>query len=401
MPLFFVLLCKLLYNYAVVFLERNRVLRISPIVSRLPRLHKMSRNPAACLSRSPSESRSPTPDSSSKAWIPSPEEAIEKLTQVLNSFKISSAWKHLRKSNKKASAFETYNAEFAPIYILPPEVVDRVVQYLSTADIMSLRLVSRRFFWRTQRQKSTWSDQRDFKARLQFDTYTKLAKAEPTDIGKLSKLVCSFCHDTHPRRAFDHKEAIKSPYGRQCHGSSRHFRVCDHMSRDRTSIKDIRSGTPGSGLCVICKIWFYISRFNSISDMMYWAERQLEYSHMSRIITRAEIKVGLKQLAMPVCPHMRTNDAYFLDRVLTNTRGTLWNHYNNGRPLDGLFADSYEISCISIPCPNQRCNTACEIERKVGVGGVWPIQVRLRRNLGLMKDVLDPKWVIQLEKPDS
>jgi hypothetical protein len=163
----------------------------------------------------------------------------------------------------------------------------------------------------------------------------------------------------------------------------------------------IKARTPGFGLCDICKMRFFFNRHDSISDMMYGAERWLESSPMNHVITRVELQHNLKQLAMLTCPHMRTNDAAFLNRVLTSPRGHMWNNCDNGRPFDDLFADTYELSGIRITCLNQACNTTVEIERKKGAGGMWPIQVRLRRNLGKMKDPMDPRWLIQLEKPES
>jgi hypothetical protein len=374
----------------------------------------MPRSQAPPPSRRPSETSSPTPDGFKKKVIGLLDRMLGRVIQLDLISAVCDAIKRLsgtgvylysdsraleqRRHAVQAIALEMHNAEFSPIYTLPPEVCNHVLHYVSTADIMSLRLVSRRFVWSTQRQESTWGDKRDFQARLHFDRYTKLAKSEPTDIRTLNELVCSYCYKPHPRCAFDRKEATRSPYVRQCHGSSRKFRLCAHTSKDRRSIMD---GGSVFGLDRGCRIRFWFNGESNSSDMIYGAEDWLGFSHMNRAILRDEIRLGLQQIAIPVCPHMRTDEASFLNRVLTNPRGHLYNNFNNGRPIDDFFADSYELSGIRIACLNQRCGTMIEIERRKGLNQMWPIQVRLRRNLGRMEDVLDPKWVIQLEVPDS
>jgi hypothetical protein len=269
--------------------------------------------------------------------------------------------------------------------------------------MMSLRSTSRRFRSQTRRQKPTRHDMNDMKARLKRDHYHKLAEAEPTDITTLNELLCSYCRLPHPRSLFQREEANKSPHIRWCMGWSRIFRACSHVSADRIWVINSIFGTghPKSKrvnpLCDRCNMNFFLDRQYCNNHVVYGVESVLSKYHISSTIHRAAIQNDLQRLAALVCPHMRTDDSDFLERVLSSPCGVFDNDYNNGRPINDVFADSFVSNTMQIFCLNKRCNSTIVIERPAEAGRV-PVKIRIRRDLGQMTDVLDPKWLIQLEK---
>jgi hypothetical protein len=237
---------------------------------------------------------------------------------------VKTSWPERRDASKRAAALEIYNAEFSPIYKLPLELNSRFLHHISRADMMSLRSTSRRFRSRTRRQKPTWHDINDMKARLQRDYYHKLVEAEPTDITTLSELVCSYCRQPHPRSLFQCEEAIKSPHIRWCIGWSRIFRACSHVSGDRIWVLDCIFGTghPKSKrvnpLCDRCNMNFFLDRQYCNNHVIYGVESVLSIYHIGSTIFRVAIQNDLRRLAAIVCPHMRTDDPDFLERVLSS-----------------------------------------------------------------------------------
>jgi hypothetical protein len=310
---------------------------------------------------------------------------------------------------QQAEALEIYNHAISPICTLPPELRIHVLRYLSVADVMALRLVSRSFFSSTPRQNPTWNERIDFRDRLRFDRYIKLAEVEPRDIRRLGELGCSVCHQSHPRSVFESKETVKSPYVRQCHAWSRVFRLCAHFSIKRKEITAMIPETSSFRRYLDCKkcpdgdIRLFGRSFSSgnNSEVIYGIYRTLKSSAWNCSILRVEIQHILQQLGMPACPHMRTDDTDFLDRILTCPRGDRTRNYDNGRSIDPFFSEAYVCNGIRIACPNQQCNTTIEIDRRKSPGPIAHVDLSIRRNLGKMTDVMDLKWLIQLERSSS
>jgi hypothetical protein len=316
---------------------------------------------------------------------------------------VKTSWPRRCDANKDAAALEVYNAEFSSIYRVPPELIDRVLNYISVADIMSLRLSSRRLRSRTRRQEPTLHDKNDLRARLRRDYYFKLAEAESTNVMTLSELLCSYCQQPHPSSAFQRNQAISSPHTRQCMGMTRIFRGCSHISLNRVEILAVLFWSVGYGtaqnhrLCDRCNMSFFASRaLNNGGNVTYGSDCILSEDHISSTVYRVALREDLERLAAPVCAHMRTDDPEFLERILSSPCGSWGDNFNDNRPINDVFADSYVSSIMRICCQKERCNSMIDIDR--GAGHLpGPVKIRIRRELGRMVDVLDPKWLIQLE----
>jgi hypothetical protein len=308
-----------------------------------------------------------------------------------------SSWKQRHDANKRAAALETFNAELSPIYKLPPELNHEVLQYLSVVDIMSLRLSSRRYVFLTWRHKLTLDDKQDMKARLRRDRYFKLAQAEIKGPRKLSSPLCSYCLEPHPSSMFQRREIVKSPQFRRCIGSSRLFRACPHRSLTRKEFMATMN-SPFFRYCNGCStVLSFTTRTPNNNNVIYGSDCTLGFSHISCIIYRSEVQRDLRQLAHPICPHMRTDDPHFLDRVLSSPRGDWSNNFDNDRPVDDVFAEPYTCTIMRISCQEELCDSTIDIDRRGSFGQVF-VKTRIRRNLGNMAEALDPKWLIQLEE---
>jgi hypothetical protein len=296
---------------------------------------------------------------------------------------------------------------------MPPELVLMVVESLPMPDIMSLRLSSRRFasfVQRVNKKKPTYLDTIELKDRLERDEYFKLAEAESVQVSTARGLLCSHCRKVHVVSDFDRKETAKSAHVRQCKGMTRAFRTCSHGTRTRDEVlgyEAIGWITEGSVPQVCSTCWSPPSLFKSQAskDVIFYSYHKLRTYQPHDVIYRFEILLGLRRLATHICPHMRSDDEDFQNRVRCNPLGNKWffktgrpEDWDNGEPVDDRFAEPHMDARMRICCREQHCDSSIEIERFHSMGGMrMAILITIRRNLGKMESPLDPVWLAQLE----
>jgi len=316
----------------------------------------------------------------------------------------SAAYTHWSKSNKCATALEVYNAEFSPIYQLPPELLLMVVDLLPTADILSLLLSSRRFaslirrIRRVTKEKPTHDDKRELKKRLERDHYLKLANAEPSDTGGLDELLCSFCLKPHTRYLFDSGEVAKSAHTRQCKGAARKFHACQHLSVTFKELKaHVNLWSPvGYMICTDfnCKLEPIVSGSSSTLDIRSMSEcipERIFPRHNT--VYRDDVRTYLKEQAQPVCPHMSTDDDAFGQLIMEAPLGGSSRPLNE--PLTSVFAEPYSRASMFVWCRAPGCSTNVQICRSSELFGEV-VSASICRNLGKLEDPLDPAWLAQI-----
>lgn len=320
-----------------------------------------------------------------------------------------------REANERATALELSNAESVFLYRLPLELVLGVLELLPIADVMSLRLSSRRFASLVQRvikEKPAHLDKKDMRDRLDRDRYFKLAEAESGDIDTASGLLCSQCRQRHPLLDFDRRELPKSAHVRRCKGMTRAFRTCSHCTLTRDELvgpKTLRWTYDSTypQLCPDCSSppsvqWSWITKAVTFQN-----DYMLREVRSRDTVYRFEIQLGLRKLAVQVCPHMRTDDKDFQERLVSSPVGEScilfeddWHgRYDNGKPINDKFAERYMDARMRICCREKHCESHIEIERLASTRRrKMPIFIWIRRNLGKMESPMDPVWLAQLER---
>jgi hypothetical protein len=91
---------------------------------------------------------------------------------------------------------------------------------------------------------------------------------------------------------------------------------------------------------------------------------------------------------------MRTNDARFERWIATKSVFDWSSGYDTEMLVDKVF--SADIMSVSMPlkCRAKHCETIVAIAREVQYGKGLLV-LRVTRDLGAMKDVLDPAWLVQ------
>ncbi|EAT81997.1 hypothetical protein HBH56_104230 [Parastagonospora nodorum] len=308
-------------------------------------------------------------------------------------------------ANERAGELELCNAEFCPIYQLPPELLLDITKHISRADRLAFQLSSRRFasfIQRTSKATPRRIDKKRLKERLGRDSYSKLAEAEARNLATLPQLLCSHCHEPHPWSHFDRKEILESGHVRRCKGASRPFRTCRHITVTRDQLtKPNRVGMFGEYYygpqCATCTT-SYFSRAVHSSTLQYFCSQKLGKTYASNRLHRVRLQQGFRQSAWQVCPHMRTDDADFQARLLfTPLEPPLWSSTGQSEHVTDVFAEPYMGTDMRIYCRHRHCTTNVRISRRLFIGvGSTPIYVETYRELGLMKSVQDPAWLAQV-----
>lgn len=310
-------------------------------------------------------------------------------------------------ANERAEELELCNAEFCPIYQLPPELLLDITQRISRTDRLALQLSSRRFasfIQRTSKATPRRIDKKRLKERLGRDSYFKLAEAEARNLATVSELLCSHCQQAHPWSHFDRREILKSGHIRCCKGASRPFRVCRHVTVKHDQLtKPNRVGMFGEYYygprCATCTNFYFSRTFRSpMTVLQYFCSRKLGKIYGSNRLYRTRLQQEFRQSAWRVCPHMRTDDADFQARLLwTPLEPPLWSVTGQSEPVTDVFAEPYMGADMRIHCRHKHCTTNVRISRRLfrRVGST-PIFVEICRELGLMESVQDPAWLAQV-----
>jgi len=241
------------------------------------------------------------------------------LSRFLTEYK-NNCWpptmKRRKKANQLAESIEIRNASTSHIYRLPPELVLDIAGRLQPSDKHCLRLACRRYallLHDVQNVDMEVHEREVLKERLVRDVenerYFKLAEEE-----RQVELLCSACHATHPKRMFTAAEMLQSPHTRKCHGANLAFRICSHHYLTYDQMK------------LYMPHWRYEKGWDCCTRVQNFADDTWRVSgHPSKTdiagtgnLTIVDVQQHMKQLALPLCPHLHTDGIYVQQSLQKN-----------------------------------------------------------------------------------
>lgn len=233
------------------------------------------------------------------------------LSRFLTEYK-NNCWpptmKRRKKANQLAESIEIRNASNSHIYRLPPELVLDIAERMQPSDKYCLRLACRRYallLHDVQNVDMEVHEREVLKERLVRDVenerYFKLAEEE-----RQAELLCSACHATHPKRMFTAAEMLRSPHIRRCHGANLAFRICSHYYLTYDQLKSRISDWRFE------QSWYCCTRLQNLADDTWRVSGHPSWTIIAGTgdLSIIDIQQHLKQLAQPLCPHLRTDGIY-------------------------------------------------------------------------------------------
>jgi hypothetical protein len=312
---------------------------------------------------------------------------------------IFSAWRR-KDADKEAKEVEIRNSRISCLHRLPPELILCILDHMEGVDALSFHLSCRRYAFLMKpelKSKMTKNDKKELKERLGSDRYSKLAEAESSDVANLERLLCSRCRYSHPRSMFRESEILQSPHIRCCNGVKNVFRACPHLELTFDEVK-AELGSNGRGICSLsCNMYPRIltgygrhDGFSFISNILRLIILEDEG------VSRAQVQTIFKDLAEPLCPHMRTDSPHVQDRLSTALchRSRISIAHRVRSPFDKRhdFTYPFETAKMRIDCVAKNCMTGLKISR---IGNF--LDVSVIRDVGDFKFATNPKWCAQLE----
>jgi hypothetical protein len=303
-------------------------------------------------------------------------------------------------ADKEAKEVEIRNFRLSLLHRLPPELILCILDHVEGVDALSFYLSCRRYAFLMKpelKSRMSKSDKKELKERLGRDRYSKLAEAESSDVASLKKLLCMRCRSSHPQSMFHESEMIQSPHVRCCNGIKNVFRACPHLELTFDEDK-AELGSNGQGICPLtCNMYPRILTGYGRHDGFWFVSNIVRSIILEdEGVSRDQVQTILRNLAEPLCPHMRTDSPYVQDRLSTasSNRSRISTSRRIRSPFDKLydFAYPFETAKIRIDCVAKNCMSGLKI-RRIGNN----LDVSLIRDIGDFKFATNPKWCAQLE----
>jgi hypothetical protein len=206
---------------------------------------------------------------------------------------------------------------------LPYDLFIELLQLVTGADIISLRLSSRRFastIMQAVQIPPTLHEHLQFKRSLLRHRYPKLADAEKVDIATSETFLCSGCHVAYSRAMFKISELPKSAYSHQCMGFTGSFRPCEHRSLARGDLNFDNpmyclEGLDMGDIRFSYELYFGIKHDRVTDDMFLTSVSKIADDARHFGISFIDLQVYCKLWAKPICSHMSSDDPYFQEQV--------------------------------------------------------------------------------------
>lgn len=239
-------------------------------------------------------------------------------------------------------------------------------------------------------------------------------------------LACSYCLEKHPISLFSRNEVLKSPFHRVCIGSQGQIRVCPHQKVTYHDLYDLKMNVLDcirADRVIIESVYprcqcfmeleaprtFRTDEIEGTNCKILGAPWKIEELPVNQDIQSAfeAISAKLCDQNRQLCPHMRTSDDQILEAA--KMQMSLWSMKTtteDGRRISTLRWHPIKLQTkyagTMLKCTHPHCHTQIKwyMHARYLYGsehGGFVIGMYIKRWIGSLADVNDPKWLAQLE----
>ena len=215
-----------------------------------------------------------------------------------------------------------------------------------------------------------------------------------------------------PRSCFSDRSLTTSPHTRECIGLTGVFHLSAHESYTRDElIKRLHNGPGPPSFNLMC-LDHSIPNYNASNpepgpgcDIFTALNLCYKQFDPMKPLKTTSLKTLLHNFNHQICPHMHTRDKAF-QRRLAYDKHTVHRMGNGGGitpnhlPIPGtrshyIFAERDQQVTLVIQCKESNYQTKFTVYRQLNSHG--SVLVHVCRQLGLLYDVMDLRWCVQLE----